>query len=438
MTESTNTPTTPVPALAGSKPVRGPAPYALSDLILIPATAPKSIQRTWTNNMEEWAKRVPIDQYHAREQHLASTAFSSEGRLITWILVPKPDANVTSAYEALTKDGEGVRGGFVESDESEANLERILGAVETYERPGLVARVGEEGGIKDVSTMSVASVYVPSKYRHHGYGKLMMKLLWEEMESQKIAFSFLYSDLGPDFYGDFGWTARTCTQIVIPTTYTLPTQPSARTRSSVRPVALESIATSDQLQELMDQDALLVRKDLEHRLTLATSDSTNKIKTLVAVTPEIRAIQWLYARAWFNASVVFAKNHTPEAIESGLHYGVRVPGSTTQFVLWHHDFTDDNLFILRWRIDPSPSKDDDEDLDAISLAFAQAAKDEAKKWNLSKVVFWNGDSHLADLLGLTVDIRKDSIPSLGLLNNAYPGHQPAELEWVLNQKYSWC
>jgi len=140
--------------------------------------------------MEEWAKGVPLDKYHAREQHLASTAFSSDQRLITWILVPKPGANVTPAYAALaaaTAAATGqdevkkatttfVEGSFEPTQVSIENLERILGALETYERPGMVAKTTDpDGGVKDVSTMSIASVYVPSKYRHHGYGKLMMK-----------------------------------------------------------------------------------------------------------------------------------------------------------------------------------------------------------------------------------------------------------------------
>lgn len=267
-----------------------------------------------------------------------------------------------------------------------------------------------------------------------------IRLMWEEMESRKIAFTFLYSDLGPDFYGDLGWTPRTCTQILIPSTITLPTPPSARTRGSVKPVTLNPIATDAQLQELIDQDARLVRQDLETRLAAAKANKDTKVKTLVAVTPEIRAIQWFHARSHFNASNIYAKNlPDPSKTQSDLKYGVRVPGTLNQFVLWHHDFTDDNLFILRWRLDPSPlSPPETEDTDAIALAFAQAAKDEAKKWNLSKVTFWNGDAELAHLLGLKVETRKDSIPSLGLLNTVYPGHRSDELEWVLNQKYSWC
>ncbi|KAF9961378.1 hypothetical protein BGZ72_003860 [Mortierella alpina] len=409
---------------------KGPAPYALHDLILIPATEPELIQQTWTNNMEEWAKGVPLEQYHAREQHLATTAFSSENRLITWILVPKIDADVTEEYKTATGD-QGVRGGFDPMDFSKQNLERILGAVETYERPGIVATVGDEI-LHEVSSVSVASVYAPSKYRNHGYGKLMMRLLWKEIEDMGASFSFLYSDLGPDFYGNFGWTARTSTEIVILPSMTLPAPPSATgstmtTRASAKTVALETV-TAESLKVLIEHDAQLLRaqlkEKLKERLDTAPSDRT----TFVAVTPEVRCIQWLHARAWFNAKEIW-KFQEPQIKD--LTLGVYVTGTTDQFVLWHHDFTDDNLFILRWRIDSTTTSDES---DTIALAFVKAAQQEANKWRLSKIVFWNGNVSLANLLGLEVKSRHHSIPSLGLVKS---DQDTNNVEWVLNEKYSW-
>ncbi|KAG0365937.1 hypothetical protein BGZ54_006039 [Gamsiella multidivaricata] len=418
---------------------KGPAPYRHEDLILVRAAVPEIIQRTWTNNMEQWAKRVPLQQYHAREKHLASTAFSSDNRLITWVLVPKPDVDVTEEYKQSTADAksaaEGVRGGFNPHDISEENLERILGAVETYERPGIVATsaAGDTSneGLKDVSSVSVASVYAPSKYRNHGYGKLMMKLLWKEIEGMDASFSFLYSDLGAQFYTNFGWTARTSTEIVIPSSMTLPSAPAEDSttdkraaRASAKPVPLEAVADDTSLKALVDHDAQLLRKTLIQKLQNNTSNTT-----FVAVTPEIRCFQWFYARAWFNATNVWKFDATQ--IKDDLNYGVRVPGTEDQFVLWHHDFTDDNLFILRWRIDSTSST---EESDAIALAFVKAAQEEAKKWKLSKVVYWNGDVSLAKLLGLEIKHRNHSIPSLGLVNSS---QDESNVEWILNEKYSW-
>ncbi|KAF9292140.1 hypothetical protein BGZ68_010395 [Mortierella alpina] len=410
---------------------KGPAPYALHDLILLPATAPEIVQQTWTNNMEEWAKGVPLEQYHARERHLAATAFSSDNRLITWILVPKADADVTEEYKTTTGD-HGVRGGFDPKDFSKQNLERILGAVETYERPGIAATVGDET-LHEVSSVSVASVYAPSRYRNHGYGKLMMRLLWEKIEDMGASFTFLYSDLGPDFYGNFGWTARTSTEIVILPSLTLPAPPSMATstmatRASARTVELETV-TEESLAVLIKHDSQLLRDHLKEKLREQSDSAAAKKTTFVAVTPEVRCIQWLHARAWFNAKEIW-KFQEPQIKDLSL--GVYVTGTKDQFVLWHHDFTDDNLFILRWRIDSTITSDES---DAIALAFVEAAQQEAKKWRLSKIVFWNGPVSLANLLGLKVKQRHHSIPSLGLVKS---DQDTNNVEWILNEKYSWC
>ncbi|KAF9953880.1 hypothetical protein BGZ70_000076 [Mortierella alpina] len=425
-------PAAPVPSAAPAAliKVKGPAPYALHDLVLIPATAPEIIQKTWTNNMEEWAKGVPLEQYHAREQHLAATAFSSENRLITWILVPKADADVTEEYKTTAGD-HGVRGGFDPKDVSKQNLERILGAVETYERPGIVATVGDET-LHEVSSVSVASVYAPSKYRSHGYGKLMMRLLWKKIEDMGASFSFLYSDLGPDFYGNFGWTARTSTEIVILPSLTLPAPPSTAssamtTRASARAIKLETV-TEESLAALIEHDTQLLRTQLIKKLKERLNTTPPKKTTFVAVTPEVRCIQWLHARAWFNAKEIW-KFQDPQMKD--LTLGVYVAGTKDQFVLWHHDFTDDNLFILRWRIDSTATN---EEADIIALAFVEAAQQEARKWRLSKIVFWNGHASLANLLGLKVKHRQHSIPSLGLIKS---DQDTNNVEWVLNEKYSW-
>ncbi|KAF9116209.1 hypothetical protein BGX27_004316 [Mortierella sp. AM989] len=455
-----------------------PAPYLHEDLVLVRTTVPEIIHRTWTNNMEEWAKGVPLSQYHAREKHLASTAFSSNNHLVTWILVPKLNADVTDAYKqwvlntsssAKSQETRAVSGGFDPLDISEENMERILGALETYERPGIVATVGDEE-LKDVSSMSVASVYAPSKYRNHGYGKLMMKLLWEEIERIGASFTFLYSDLGAQFYTNFGWTARKSTEIVIPPSLEIPIiAPSTvtenpsnsnsssephkpMTRASVKQVSLETVTHNSDgnhgqsiLQTLVDRDAQLLRQSLKQMIhPHQQGDSTTTMTTFVAVTPEIRCFQWLHARAWFNALEIY-KFKEP-VVSKDLNYGVRVAGRDDQFILWHHDFTDDNLFILRWRIESEELVSDNNLLpleqhhhhhyshDTIALTFIKAAQQEAKKWNLSKIVYWNGDASLAKLLGLKVNQRNHSIPSLGLVNSK---QDTQSVEWILNEKYSW-
>jgi hypothetical protein len=270
--------------------------------------------------------------------------------------------------------------------------------------------------------------------------------LWKEIEDMDVAFSFLYSDLGRQFYTDFGWTARISNEMFLPPSMMLPASTPASmddsatvpttdgmkkaTRASHMPVILEPVADDASLQVLINHDAQLLRETMKQQLRDATGSNTGR--TLVAVTPEIRCIQWFHERAWFNATNIWKLD--PTMIKEGLHYGVRVSSSSgsgtaqDSFVLWHHDFTDNALMILRWRNDPT------EESDAIALALAKATQDEARKWKLPKIIFWSPDPALAKLLGLEIKERTHSIPSLGLVK---PLQDEQNIDWILNEKYSW-
>jgi len=119
--------------------------YAHEDLHLIPATSLEIITKTWTNNKEEWGKTTDMDIYLARERVLSSHEFAVQA----WVLVPK-------TFSPENPD-----------------LDQILSAVETFKRPGMIAT--KEGGVKDVLSVSVASVFTPKHYRGHGYASFMMK-----------------------------------------------------------------------------------------------------------------------------------------------------------------------------------------------------------------------------------------------------------------------
>ncbi|KAF9288677.1 hypothetical protein BGZ68_010800 [Mortierella alpina] len=362
---------------------RTPAQFALGDIHLIQAHSPETIQRTWTNNKHEWGKTIDTDTYYSRERHLASQDFASGGKLKFWILVPK-----TFSPE-------------------HPDLDLILSAVETYDRPGMIAT--KEHGVKDVLSISIASVFTPAQHRGNGYASHMMKLLWKEIEPmEKVAFTFLYSDVGPTFYGRLGWTPKRSDELVIPTSH-----PVTDTESSI----VESVTDKD-LAELIRRDAQLVRGSLQVRLDEAfTTPST----VLVVVTPETSCIQWLHARSRFVAQdILKLDKHEVTTL------GARDPCSDS-FILWFHDLLEHKLVIIRWRLDAKAG-------DATARALVRAAQREAQKWSLSSVVVWNPDQSLADLLGLDIKSREGSIPSLGLTS---PAFKADNVEWILNEKYAW-
>lgn len=124
-------------------------PFAHSDIHLIRALSPEILRRTWVNGKEEWGKTLDTETYIGRETELASQDFAQDGKMKSWVLVPKS------------------------FDPDHPDLDQILSSVETYERPGIVAT--KDQGLRDVLCVSIASVFCPARYRGHGYATLMMK-----------------------------------------------------------------------------------------------------------------------------------------------------------------------------------------------------------------------------------------------------------------------
>ncbi|KAI1295002.1 hypothetical protein EDD11_008054 [Mortierella claussenii] len=362
---------------------KAPPPFALSDLHLIHATSPAIRQRTWSNNRLEWGKAFDDATYRAREQLLSTQDFTDNDKLKVWILVPKT---------------------FDPSNQDE-NLDHIVAAVESFERPGIVAT--KEHGIKDVRSVSIASVFTPARYRGYGYGTLMMTLLWKEIEKMPgVEFTFLYSDVGPTFYGRLGWTPRASYEIEVPVSHPVAT-PSSSTQ-----VALQTVLDQD-LSAIMAKDDLLLRKSLQHQL----NNGNNVDKAFVAATPEPNCITWLHARSRFTARTVGKQVITA--------LGAKDSGSDS-YVLWFHGLPK-KLYILRWRLDTNVGED-------VPRALMAAAQAEAQAWGLTKVIIWNPEPSLAQLLGLEIKYREDAIPCLGLINST---RDTNSVEWVLNEKYAW-
>ncbi|KAG0209205.1 hypothetical protein BGX28_010492 [Mortierella sp. GBA30] len=380
-----------------------PAPFTLQDIHLIRAHSPEIIQRTWANNKLEWGKTLDPDTYFARERHLASQDFSSENRLQAWVLVPRT------------------------FDPEYPDLDLILSAVETYERPGIIAT--KEQGLKDVLSISVASVFTPAQFRGYGYASHMMKLLWKKIEAMdKVAFTYLYSDIGPKFYGRLGWTPKRSDEMVIPVVQSNTVVVDPTDSSSVD---LDSI-TDANLSELMDRDAELVRASIQSQLdsNSSSSSSLSSKTALVVVTPEPRCIRWLHARS------AFAAEHILKLDQCNITSLGAKDAKSDSFVLWYHDLLEGKLRIIRWRLDIENAKDGGDD---TAKDLIRAAVTEAQKWNLSSVVIWNPEHSLADLLGLEIKHRESSIPSLGLtsFSSLSTTYTADNVDWILSEKYAW-
>ncbi|KAF9277833.1 hypothetical protein BGZ68_008974 [Mortierella alpina] len=367
---------TQLPAASTQNPMPTATKYSHEDIHLIRAPTASIIEHTW--------KRL---------KNLDNQDFSGRKNHTIWILVPK----------TFNKD-------------HESDLDLILATAETYERPGLLAT--RQDGVKDVRAISVASVHTPERYRGNGYASIMMKLLWKEIQQMHhISFTFLYSAVGPTFYGRIGWAPKRSDEMPIPTEHVLP---QAEADPSP-PVVLQQITDHD-LPALLDRDAAWLRQRMLTRL-----ETSSPKQTLVAPLPEPNCVRWLLARASFTTEhILKLDQHHITAV------GAR-DSKSDSFVLWYPSLLEDKLFILRWHLDMKISQDD---RDRTALAMIKTVQQEAKKWKLTKAVIWNPEQSLADLAGLSIRYRHEkAIPSMGLVTSVE--HDPTDVDWTLSEKYSW-
>ncbi|CAO3571503.1 unnamed protein product [Mortierella alpina] len=381
-------------AASSLDPMPAAARYSHEDIHLIRAPTASIIEHTWRSNHHAFGTTVALETYVAGLKNLDSQVFSGRKNHTIWILVPKTF-----------------------NQDCEPDLGLILATAETYERPGLLATI--QDGVKDVRAISVASVHTPERYRGNGYASVMMKLLWKEIQQMRhISFTFLYSAVGPTFYGRIGWAPKRSDEMLIPAEHVLP----QAERDVTPPVILQEI-TDQELPALLEQDAARLRRRMQMRLETVSSK-----QTLVAPLPEPNCVRWLLARARFTTEhVLKLDQHQITAV------GARDPKSDS-FVLWYPSLLEDKLFVLRWYLDQKLSQ---RDQDNTATAMIKVLQQEAKRWKLSQAVVWNPDQSLADLAGLSIRYRYEkAIPSMGLVTSLE--HDTDDVDWILSEKYSWC
>ncbi|KAF9970650.1 hypothetical protein BGZ73_006618 [Actinomortierella ambigua] len=373
---------------------KAPIPYPLDQVEVVQATRTDLIERTWINNKAEWGKDTELDVYLDRERHLQSQDLTRNGGIKTWIVVPRQQAHPGS--------------------DQDVDPETILSALETFERSAWVARK-EDGQVHEVLAISIASVFTPEKFRSYGYGSLLMKAIWQRAKDMGAEVTYLYSDVGPNYYGRLGWTVHRSDELVIPVSTVFPETWASSTSSH------PTVTVQDKdLEGVLAHDAKLLKAELVSRLNDSVDDN-NKDIVLAALVPEPKCVRWLHARASFAGERVL---HKTEKITD---LGVVSAEDQDQFVLWYHDLLHDQLTLIRSRF-----KADRPD---IARALVERAMEEAKQWGLSKVVAWNHDPLLEQWTGLQGVTRTSTLPSLGLCQEKDANKK---VEWILNNYYAWC
>ncbi|OQR87667.1 GNAT family acetyltransferase [Achlya hypogyna] len=336
-------------------------------LILKKATA-EQLYEADVHTFPSWgAPQLTLAQYISREAALRATAFALE-TLTGYVLVPAADPD--------TRD--------------------ILAYVEIFRRP-VVYRVNDTTLRFD--GYGVGSVYTPEKHRKRGYATKMLAEVLALFEAARPPYivSNLYSEIGSSYYGDKGWYVHPSTQATIPIS------------------ALETDLPCPVLYAVDSHAAL----DHAVAATNAAMEATLQPGS-AGFLLSASCIEWFQARSQFYGRTLRSLTSLPTVLGA---YKVGGRGRISDVALWTHNFRDDQLVILHWRVSPENTR-----------AFLTRAAAEARAWQLKEIVLWN--AAMPAELQQFVAPQEESLPSL-LVRRQPDGADEPNVHWVGNEKYAW-
>lgn len=374
------------------------------DLILVPATPTEHIKCLKLNSVA-WKGPLDLDTYLRREQHLAAQRLT-RGGLTCWVLVQKSEDEDTRT---------------------------ILASCESYRKKALLAY---DGQVEQLMSYGVGSVYCRPEFRGKGYAKRMMEELalkletWkvEEEKRKRVLFTVLYSDIGRKFYAQFGWKPFLSTHMTLPPVAA--TAKDALTNGAGKTRILEA----RDVEKVMCNEAVFVK--LGGRMCV---ESQAKTGAKVAILPDYDHFVWHWAREEFYVQKILPTRSPPVAKGAG-NDQARV------YCTWNRSFgetpKDNVLYILRWVYDDPTSAEEEEALVEAMVGILRQAQQEAQAWNMAKVEFWNPEPLEERAVKLlqpgaeVVERENDSITSLRW-SGAEHGFGE-DVDWILNEKYTWC
>ncbi|CAG8550155.1 9533_t:CDS:2 [Funneliformis caledonium] len=332
--------------------------YNLSELILIEAT-PEQVIITNRNSFVEWgAPHLTLEEYLSRERLLSSLPFTSKNFTV-WILVPRSTPETTT---------------------------NILSSCETFIRPALVQPS------QKLYCYSIASVFTPPEHRKNGYASYMMEMLGKKLKEnfQGVGFSFLYSDIGTEFYSRLGWKVFGHKEIQ----FNIENE-NENLNDITSDIANAIPLSWTDVEDLTKYDCSLIENEIV----------VSSAKYGAVVLPTFECFEWLFARTNGDDQII-------------------------GFVIWTYNFQEEILQILRFR---SLNTN-------VTKSLIKRAKLYASHYNFKKITVWNPNLKLfTDTIiieGGELVERTKSLPSLAWYNNDKGFND--DVEWILNENYAWC
>ncbi|KAF9883427.1 hypothetical protein FE257_003468 [Aspergillus nanangensis] len=370
------------------------------------AASPKERVESIKLNSTAWKGPLDPDSYLAREDHLYRQPLTRDG-LICWLLVDR-------------REPEGQR--------------TILSSCETYKKKAWLAHDGE---LSDTIAYGVGSVYCRPEFRGQGYAKRMLQELtikmdeWQmEKAANRTLFSVLFSDIGKNFYAQFGWKPFPSSH------FELPLISKDDYNQQIPGVSLPNtrdLAAADVQSYICSDTVLQKERDL-----LRTA-SQNSPSTKIAIAPSFDHYSWHWAREEFYAGKL-CPGRTPPVIKGA---GEDASGV---YCAWNRNFgetpEENTLYILRWVYDdPTTAEETKATVNAMA-AILRRAQLEAHEWNMSTIQFWNPTPLLEKAVALldpSAKVVHREKTSIACLRWTGADHGlTKDVEWLLNEKYAWC
>jgi hypothetical protein len=188
------------------------------------------------------------------------------------------------------------------------------------------------------------------------------------------------------------------------------------------------------LPEVPENTTLLYKDDLRDVCKMDCNNIIEEYKkreltgfAVATLLPEFKVAEWHFGNEEYIGVIVTGSAPTVKGAKVG-----------TWFIYWIHDFSVNQLVVLR--IGRVGSEHTSDDTKKIAALFAAAAA-EAQSWNFDTIIAWNPSAEVqagAESLGWVntkVEERQnDSIPCMRWQE------QKADevVEWHPNEKYAWC
>jgi hypothetical protein len=393
-------------------------------------STPEERTRVWTAGVAEWGQSMGAEVYVRRETHLSTIATGRNGRMSYWVLTEK---DVPSPRP-------------------------LLSTMESLHRRMLVARPNQP--VFEAASHGIASVLTFPEHRGHGYATKLLTGVGESLRTHEgfdirthvpsseqeyasklkdvshtpVACSMLFSDVG-DFYAPMGWARFPSKHVTVPFDQPAP----AQDLPPARPIGI------DDLPVLCSRDEELVRA----RLSQPADVDVDARKTRVAVVPDIDLIGWHINTENYSTAGIFSRTPTVRGAiwtrnpdGSGPRIWILIKRNYYGDASEHGDSREDNtIHVLRLVIDEAGATDVTEDELARGLeAILRIAIQEGKEWRTKEVELWNPSERVLGMIrsrgmrGEIVNREQHEIMSM-----MWYGNEGGEnVEWLENEKYTWC